>query len=240
MVILRMKKSLVIGLIHYLYFIRTSVSFVTHHRPHSSSRSSSYRSIDAPSKDGKGCRSRRETAAFFRPSRIVVYSSLNDEYGIKDRFDRWKLLQNLLEAEADGQTINSILYHVLDGTLKYPRPKYANSDETGSPEITAELRFKIEAVLSSSSSQSVKALSSECTVEDEQVVSLLEGLLPDPEEEEDAFKGLWDTVIELHGREGVKINEGNPTEEWKVCCLVARVLLHYDFLILGIVDAPLQ
>jgi len=70
------------------------------------------------------------------------------------------------------------------------------------------------------------------------VLDQLESLLPDPDDDEDAFKGLWDTVIELNGRESVKINEQNATYDWKACCLIARVLIHYDFLTYGIGEAP--
>jgi hypothetical protein len=63
----------------------------------------------------------------------------------------------------------------------------------------------------------------------------LEQLLPnsDDDDHEDAMKGLWDTVIELHGREAVKINERNASRQWRTRCLIARVLIYFDFLTVG-------
>jgi Cft2 family RNA processing exonuclease len=72
------------------------------------------------------------------------------------------------------------------------------------------------------------------------MLQLLEGLLPNAEEDADAFKSLWDTVMEIHGREAVKYHETkNPTLDWKLACVVARLLLHFDFLTLGIVTSSL-
>ena len=76
------------------------------------------------------------------------------------------------------------------------------------------------------------------------LITQLEQLLPDPIEEEEAHKSAWDLVIELHGREGVRIREealqrdgDNITKEnlsWKTLCCIGRVLVHYDFLTKGI------
>jgi hypothetical protein len=62
------------------------------------------------------------------------------------------------------------------------------------------------------------------------VADQLDALLPGPDDDEDAFKGLWDTVIELHGREAVKIDEARGSSTWEGCCTIARLLIHYDFL----------
>jgi hypothetical protein len=69
-----------------------------------------------------------------------------------------------------------------------------------------------------------------CTPQDDRFLCQLERLLPDPALDEDASKGLWDTVIELHGRESVKINEQINTMNWRTRCLIARVLIFCDFL----------
>lgn len=155
--------------------------------------------------------------------------------GFGDRFDRWKFLQNVLEGEVQDDFANQVLYHVLDGALKYPRPKYGNSEETGSPEMTAELREKIEDVLATGADGRVSAMGKT----KQNIIDMLEGILPDHREDEDASKSVWDIVMELHGREMVKINETNPTDEWKICCLVARLLINFDFINYGIVTAPL-
>jgi len=69
----------------------------------------------------------------------------------------------------------------------------------------------------------------------------LEKLLPDPIENEDDFKSAWDTLLEIHGRESVKINENQipKSMEWKIATVVTRLLIHFDFLQIGIVDSPL-
>jgi hypothetical protein len=66
----------------------------------------------------------------------------------------------------------------------------------------------------------------------------LDQLLPNPEMDEDASKGLWDTVIELHGREAVKINERQQSIAWKTRCTITRVLIYYDFLSDGLQHRP--
>jgi hypothetical protein len=68
------------------------------------------------------------------------------------------------------------------------------------------------------------------------LLELLEQLLPDPDNDEDAAKGLWDTIIELHGRESVKINERQIPQNigWRTRCLIARLLIYYDFLTDGL------
>jgi hypothetical protein len=65
--------------------------------------------------------------------------------------------------------------------------------------------------------------------------------LPTPDDDEDAVKSLWDTVMELYGREAVKYQETkSSTLEWKITNTVSRLLIHFDFLTLGIVRKPLK
>lgn len=167
-------------------------------------------------------------------------TKLDDRFVTNDRFDRWRFLQNLLDGEAKALTVNQMLYYVLDGYLKYPRPKQENSDETGSPELTAELRAKIEKILEESANESIAAMEDpECFPGRGFALLKLEDLLPDPQEEEEAFKSLWDVVIEIHGREMVKIDESKATPQWKARCLITRLFIHFDFVVYGLVDRPL-
>ncbi|KAL7541252.1 hypothetical protein ACHAWF_006888 [Thalassiosira exigua] len=96
---------------------------------------------------------------------------------------------------------------------------------------------------------------------DADALSILEGiekLLPDPEEDEESHKGAWDVVIDLHGRESVRMREeslqaqrkkggGNVVLEsgsglkccgeslqWRTLCTVGRLLIHFDFLTKGV------
>jgi hypothetical protein len=171
---------------------------------------------------------------------VSSQTNMTERFGLNDRFDRWRFLQRLLEAEEKADAVNQILFSVLQGALKYPRPKHQTSDENGSPEMTNDLCSKIEKLLDAGLNGAIPALEDpECTPGSEIVLQKLEDILPDPQEDEDAYKSLWDIVIELHGREMVKINEGNGSPEWKAVCLVARILVHFDFLNYGIVEAPL-
>lgn len=89
------------------------------------------------------------------------------------------------------------------------------------------------------------------------ILEQIEQLLPDPVEDEEAFKSAWDVVIDLYGRESVRVREealqrekeGNmivvdfdnneskfnaENLQWRTLCAVGRVLLHFDFLTKGV------
>ena len=176
--------------------------------------------------------------------------------GNEDRFDRWKFLQDILEGDASPDVVNIILYRVLEGALKYPRPstgEVGGDKEAKVVETTVEVKEKIErllATLMGGQVTTVLATDSDCNNADEKkageesvlaILDQFEAILPDPVEEEDDFKSLWDTIIELHGREAVKIKElqNHVSLDWKVSNTVVRTLIHFDFLTFGIVNAPL-
>ena len=83
------------------------------------------------------------------------------------------------------------------------------------------------------------------------ILAQIEQLLPDPIEDEESYKSAWDVVIDLYGRESVRVKEeklqrekesggdGGGTMslenlEWRTLCAVGRVLIHYDFLTKGV------
>jgi hypothetical protein len=68
------------------------------------------------------------------------------------------------------------------------------------------------------------------------IMNHLESLLPDPIEQKDAHDGLWDTIEGLHGWEGVRMNRQNPCKDWEARCIVARVLIWFDFLAEGVLS----
>jgi hypothetical protein len=181
----------------------------------------------------------------FSGSRLYASSSssvVSERLGLDDRFGRWRYLQELLDQESIKEETNKILYVVLDGYLKFPRPNFEESEATGSPELTPERRAAIEVLLSYAENGSIPALIDDMDElpANDLVLKQLEKVLPDPSEDEDGMKGAWDIVLALHGMEGVKFNEQNPMPEWKACCLIARVLLYHDFLIYGLVDRPMS
>jgi len=170
----------------------------------------------------------------------ISATTVTERLGLYDRFDRWRFLQRLLDEEAKEDDVNEILFWVLDGYLRYPRPKFESTTETGSPELTSERRTMVEALLDEYTAQRLVPALVGDTGEQERTLSKIGPLLPDPVEDEDAHKGVWDTVMELNGRESVKINETNGRPEWRAVCLVARVLINYDFLTYGLIDAPFK
>jgi hypothetical protein len=105
--------------------------------------------------------------------------------------------------------------------------------------------------------------SSAMDVEKLSALSILEGierLLPDRTEDEESHRSVWDVIIDLHGRESVRImEEGLRVEmlmndddgdaggigslmnirskrslQWRTLCSIGRVLIHYDFLTRGV------
>ena len=94
------------------------------------------------------------------------------------------------------------------------------------------------------------------------ILEQIEQLLPNIEDDEDAYKSAWDVIIDLYGRESVRVNEealqreresgrypssenvgsGGSLEccadslQWRTLCAVGRVLIHFDFLTKGILN----
>jgi hypothetical protein len=173
-------------------------------------------------------------------------AKIRDSLGLNERFDRWRWLQNLLDADVSAEETVLVLLAALDGFLE----QRESSSATESHHIvTPEVRETIAKIFQPSSARALQALleftsTSSTSVDNDKsspndsILIELEKLLPDPDEDEDAFKSLWDTIMELHGRESTKLNEQKQTIEWKVRCTIARVLLHYDFLMHGLADTP--
>jgi hypothetical protein len=172
---------------------------------------------------------------------------------LDERFDRWRFLQQLLDEEIPPTVTNQLLYHVLQHYVNVKENLPSSSDSSSSlasPERTALRLQRITDILkncdtgttiNSSVKQPPPFIPLLCLPDDvddnnnnqhkhEFWIHALEDILPDPIEEEDAYKGTWDTVIELHGREAVKYNQLNPSTSWQANCLAARILIYYDFL----------
>lgn len=143
------------------------------------------------------------------------------------RFEKWRFLQDLLDGDVEDEVLGELLIHTLNGFLNNRPPQNGDDTTLGSPELTPDLVSKLQA--------SVEALSDDLEVamtdfSEAGALSKLKELLPDPIEDEDANKSVWDTVMEIHGQDMVRANEGNPTAEWRKLCLIARLLIHFDFL----------
>lgn len=141
-----------------------------------------------------------------------------ESVALSDRFDRWRFLQRLLDLEVDNEITSELILKVLDNSLK--RKKLDNAlDDTA--DITVSLREKISNAIDGP----IETLNS---------VETLDSLLPTIDDDEDAFKSLWDTVTEIHGREMTKMDEAEGNPEWKLACVQARIFVQYDFLTQGI------
>ena len=153
-------------------------------------------------------RDRRLTTRFGTPSQF------------EDRFSRWRFLQQVLDEESDKHQTNFILGHVLRNYL------YTSGD-AAAPEHTQKRISAVQAVTNLALPDGSIPVLPHC---DSVLFDMLQSTLPDPQEEEEAYKSNWDMVMEIHGREAVKVDEQAGEASWKTCCLVARVLLFYDFL----------
>lgn len=165
-----------------------------------------------------------------------IATELKCRLKLTDRFDRWRYLQKLLDSEASPEDVSLILLVVLNQYFQTPE-----IDKNGNPKVPEITGSQYSIIAELTRNDDWKRVRDLLELNDDgeagmqhEVFSQLENLLPDPLVDEDAHKGLWDTIIEIHGRESVKINERISSREWKVQCLVARLLIHFDFLSLGI------
>ena len=187
------------------------------------------------------CRQRKIASARSKGFVVATSSSDDENFGLDDRFERWRFLQQVLDKDCDGETTNKVLSALLFDVVKAPshRPVFQSEDAGG------KLSSQQERLIQEINEQVVlteleKLMNGEVELpigSASNVIDILEALLPDPDEDEDAVRGLWDTINEIHGRESVKLNEINESMEWKSRCLVARVMLYFDFLSHGVVTA---
>jgi hypothetical protein len=160
-------------------------------------------------------------------SSITATNSIIYTLRTSDRFDRWKFLQDFLDDSLDDNNgdAEQVLFAVLQG---YP----LEGDTIGIPTATPEQKRIVQDLLDKAAPNGMIPVFS-----DLETLRKVEALIPDPQEDQDGFKSAWDTVLEIHGRESVKVNEEAATERWKALSIVGRVLLHYEFLTEGIQGA---
>ena len=176
---------------------------------------------------------------------------------LTSQFERWVFLQKLLDVDLSAPDINELLYLVLQSWVEYPRSERNNIDR-GSPELEDDkLKVLKDVVHKYSSIGNIPIISMSMSTsmdsaksDKEEISSVnklmndLESLLPDMYEDPDAYEGLWDILKELHGEESVSNRQNvffSADEEdydWDKLALVARVLIHFDFLTKGIEVKP--
>eukprot|EP00586_Coscinodiscus_wailesii_P014499 CAMPEP_0172520246 /NCGR_PEP_ID=MMETSP1066-20121228/291889_1 /TAXON_ID=671091 /ORGANISM="Coscinodiscus wailesii, Strain CCMP2513" /LENGTH=223 /DNA_ID=CAMNT_0013302971 /DNA_START=205 /DNA_END=877 /DNA_ORIENTATION=- len=177
---------------------------------------------------------------------------------LKRQFERWAFLQDLLEldVESNADDVNEVVSIVLRSYRHQPltpAPKTKRERESAAPRISEATREVMNRLLTSRSydgSGSVGATTTtnggvlrvfegeDCLVTNCDIINDLESLLPSDDEDHDAYMSLWDIVIALHGMENVKMSQKEGNKEWDARCVVARFLIHYDFLTEGIIETP--
>ena len=109
--------------------------------------------------------------------------------GSENRFDRWRFLQDFLDGEyPSSDTVDMILYRVLDGALKYPRPSEGRESKD-TVEIKMDVRAKIKNILTQHSIDGrVMAVASISKIDDDfeapennmfEILKKLESVIPD-------------------------------------------------------------
>jgi hypothetical protein len=140
-----------------------------------------------------------------------------DVTGLQDHFGRWRLLQGLLEGDVSVASVQPVVYQILEYYLEQP-------ETPGLPEKTST---RIQAV------QSVLDNKTDWTGDMSSLWTELESILPNPDDDADEDKSTWDTIMELYGREAIKLEFQNGGMDWKLRACVVRVLIFYDFLTSG-------
>ena len=164
------------------------------------------------------------TISEFRLQRMTLSASAPSFDG---RFEKWRFLQDLLDGEIEDSVLGELLLNVLGDFLGNQPVKTGDDVVSGSPELTPDLVSKLHASIKVLKQDSEAAMTD---FAEAGAISKLDDLLPDPTEDEDAHKSVWDTILEIHGQDMVRAKETNPTLEWRKLCLVARLLIHFDFL----------
>jgi hypothetical protein len=174
--------------------------------------------------------------------------SIVQKLGLSQQFERWKFLQDLLEGDVEASDANQVLYQVLTA---YSSTSTAVLRENSYPVLDNDNRSTIRALVDEAKNaigtgteheiailvqgnSGIDMVRCEAAEDSAAMISDLETLLPDPVDDEDAFKSNWDTVMEIHGREGVRINQEISSRDWEARCMVARVLLWLEFLGAGV------
>jgi hypothetical protein len=171
-------------------------------------------------------------AYFTERLRMCSQSSVIDRLMLKDNFNRWKYMQNLLNEELVGDDVNQVVYFLLKSYHNRASRKLSGVEDIVdlSPEPRAENLERLSSILSLYCNGIIPVLDEKGSPGDPEVLCLIEFLLPSLEENEDAYRGTWDTILELHGKAAVTALEGQGEASWKTAIVVAKVMIYYGFL----------
>jgi hypothetical protein len=161
---------------------------------------------------------------------------LKNRLSLADRFGRWRYLQKILDGGASPRDAASIVIIVLERYIGNKNLQCATeSSESMKSSIKDFIMNKEDSLKQLKSILDPISFDIEWSPSARNVIQEnLTKLLPDPLEDEDAIKGLWDTIIELHGREAVKIDEKHGAEGWRSKSIITQILIYFDFLSEGI------
>lgn len=165
-------------------------------------------------------------------------TSIIQRLELNSRFDRWKFLQTILEGEVDADDCNQIIFQILQSHLNHSSTPLVSLKQEQKSNLMDEL-FRCN----ENGDGVVIALAHDLdsgivTVGSDKVWSALETILPNPEDDEDAFKCGWDLVVEMYGREATKFSQKSGGPLWKAYADIVRLLIHLDFLSDGILEEP--
>lgn len=156
---------------------------------------------------------------------------LSPELVFEDRFDRWRFLQDILDNEVENDLLEETLFRLFQGVLQRRKPRDAPIEDILPGEISIGEWEKLKDVMTKARDEKIALPADDLAGE---ILPLLEGLLPTEDENKDAFKSVWDIVAQIHGEELTKVREAEGAPDWVTVCVVARLLVHYDFLDEGI------
>ena len=126
------------------------------------------------------------------------------KYELGRQFERYRFLQKVMDNEVeDIEDVNQLLLHILSKRTHFK----CRDEATFLP------------LLPPSGARGEYELLDE-----------LEMLLPTMEDDEESHKSMWDILMELHGREAVKMSK-DQDEDWDARCLVVRLLIDQNFIV---------
>lgn len=126
------------------------------------------------------------------------------KYELGRQFERYRFLQKVMDNEVeDIDDVNQLLLHILSKRTYFK----CRDEATFLP------------LLPPSGARGEYELLDE-----------LEMLLPTMEDDEESHKSMWDILMELHGREAVKMSK-DQDEDWDARCLVVRLLIDQNFIV---------
>jgi len=175
----------------------------------------------------------------------VIDASVVSRLSLDNHFGRWRLLQNILAGEADPVDANEALGLMLS---TYISSEHGISDQRSSENLSLmedqvcaiESLLEIGAAVCEEEekyprSPYIPALGKDCGSVSTVIRDYISKILPDQNEDPDAYQSGWDIIEQLYGIESTKLaRKGKEGKAWEIRSDVIRVMLQFDFLGQGI------